>query len=74
MLNFNIECIYEIKEDELCKTIKLLGNNKEIRNKSMLYLNYKKINNYDYKFSKIGKYNIQILFKSSLTNKKKYVL
>ena len=34
----------------------------------MLYLNYKKINDYDYKFSKIGKYNIQILFKSSLTN------
>ena len=34
----------------------------------MLYLNYKKINNYDYKFSKIGKYNIQFLFKSLLTN------
>ena len=34
----------------------------------MLYLNYKKINNYDYKFLQIGKYNIQILFKSSLIN------
>ena len=37
----------------------------------MLYLNYKKINDYDYKFLKIGKYNIQILFKSSLTNTNK---
>ena len=47
---------------------KLLGDNNEIRNKSILYLNYKKINNYDYKFSKIGKYTILILFKSLLIN------
>ena len=60
--------VYEIKEDKLGKTIKLLGNNNEIRNKSLLYLKYKKINNYDYNFPKIGKYNNQILFKSSLIN------
>ena len=48
--------------------VQLLGDNKEIRNKSLLYINYKKINDYDYKFPKIGKYIIQIIFKSSLTN------
>ena len=67
----NIECIYEIKKAQLRKKIKLLGDNKEIRNKSILYLNYKKINDYDYLFPKIGKYIIQILFKSSLTNTNK---
>ena len=46
IFNF-IECVYEIEENKLGKTIKLLRDNNEIRNKSILYLNYKKINNYD---------------------------
>ena len=61
--------IYEVNNNILGKTINLLNiNNNEIKQKCILYLNNKKINNFKYKFSKERRYKFKIIFKEPLIN------
>ena len=68
-MNFNIKCIYKIKNyhDIREEITKLLNNNEEIKNNSILYINNKRINRFQYIYQKEGIYILKILFIKSIT-------
>ena len=69
----SIEAIYEITDDDINKTIKILNHNdinkEEIEKKCDIYFGDKKIDfNYEYTFDKPGKYLFKFIFNDLLTN------
>ena len=71
-----IYAIYEIKNDDLNKNIKILNyndsNKEEIEKLCNIYLNDEKINfDFEYKFDRVGKYNFIYEFSDLLTNASK---
>ena len=67
ILNFNIKCIYDIKNNLIGNEKQLLNDNREIKDSIILYLNNKIVNSLKYTFQKSGKYKLNIILTKPLT-------